>query len=102
MIVTRVTPSHSNLICVVREVDFVEYLRSFVLDGLHLHLDDSCDSLYDSLVTAYLMRRILPLTVPQRLLQALGGVQGDGVTPRPERDSGHHHHIHQHHHHIHT
>ena len=56
-----------HLVRVVREVDLVEYLRGLVLDGLHLDL----------------VRRVLPLAVPQRLLQPLDRVHRDRVPPRP-------------------
>ena len=46
----------------------MEDLRGLVLDGLHLHL----------------VRRVLPLAVPQRLLQPLRRVQRDRVPPRPQ------------------
>jgi len=46
----------------------VEDLRGLVLDGLHLHL----------------MRRVLPLSVTQRLLEPLDGVERDWVTPRTQ------------------
>ena len=46
----------------------MEYLCSFVLDSLDLDL----------------MRRVLPLTVSERFLQPLGGVQGNGMAPGPE------------------
>lgn len=56
------------LVGVVGEVDLVENLSGFVLDGLHLDL----------------VRRILALTVPDRLLEALHGVQGYRVRPRAQ------------------
>ena len=46
----------------------MEDLRGLVLDRLHLHL----------------VRRVLPLAVPQRLLQPLRRVQRDRVPPRPQ------------------
>ena len=46
----------------------MEDLRGLVLDGLHLHL----------------VRWVLPLAVPQRLLQPLRRVQRDRVPPRPQ------------------
>ena len=58
----------AHLVRVVREIDFVENLRGLMLDGLHLHL----------------VRRVLPLAVPQRLLQPLRRVQRDRVPPRPQ------------------
>ena len=45
----------------------MEYLRGLVLDGLNLDL----------------VRRILPLAVPDGLLQPQHGVQGYGVPPSP-------------------
>ena len=54
------------LISVIRKVDLMENLRGLVLNGLDLDL----------------MRRIFPLTVSQRLLKPLNGIQGDRVASR--------------------
>ena len=56
------------LVCVVWEVDFVEYLSCLVLDSLHLHL----------------VRRVFPLAVSEGLLQSLGRVQSYGMSPGPQ------------------
>lgn len=56
------------LVRVVGEINFVKDLRRFVLDGFHFHL----------------MGRILSLAVPQRLLQPLKRVSGNGMTTRPQ------------------
>jgi hypothetical protein len=46
----------------------VKDLRRFVLDGFHFHL----------------MRRVLSLSVSQRLMQPLKRVGGDRMTARPQ------------------
>ena len=57
-----------HLICLVREVDFVEYLRGLMLDSLCLHV----------------VGRVLPLAHPGRPLDPLEAVQGDRVAPSVE------------------
>ena len=57
------------LIRIIREVDLVEDLSGLVLNGLNLNL----------------MRRIFPLTVTQRFLKPLNGIQRDGVTPGTQK-----------------
>lgn len=58
---------NTYLISVVRKVDFMKYLRCFVLDGLHFDL----------------MWRILALAAAQRLLQPIEAVGGDRMMPSP-------------------
>ena len=57
----------THLIRIIGEVDLVEDLRGLVLDCLHLDL----------------VGRVLPLAVPEGLLEPLDRVHGDGVTPGP-------------------
>ena len=56
------------LVRLIREVDFVKYLRGLVLDGLHLDV----------------VGRILPLAHPGRPLDPLEAVQRDRVAPGVE------------------
>ena len=55
----------SHLVCLVREVDLVIYLRRFVLYRFHLDM----------------VRWVAPLASPSRPLQPLQAVHGDGMPP---------------------
>lgn len=62
-------PTH--FVRVVWEIDFVKYLRGFVLYSLHF----------------YLVRGVLPLAVSQGFLQPLQRVLRYGMPPRAQKQS---------------